>query len=68
MSIVSVSRRAAPPQRGQSTLTQSSAVASGERPFGSHSFTSGRSTGSSSSGTWTSPHRPQWTIGIGAPQ
>ena len=34
MSIVSVSRRAGAPQRGQVVLTQSSAAASGERPFG----------------------------------
>ena len=34
VSIVSVSRRAAPPHEGQLTLTQSSAAASGERPRG----------------------------------
>ena len=39
--------------RGTSTLTQSSAAASGERPFGRKSSTSGSSTGSSSSGTGT---------------
>ena len=34
VSIVSVSRCASPPHSGHGTLTQSSAVASGERPFG----------------------------------
>jgi hypothetical protein len=34
VSIVSVSRLAGPPQLGQLTFTQSSAAASGERPFG----------------------------------
>ena len=34
MSIVSVSRRAGPPHVGHVVFTQSSAAASGERPFG----------------------------------
>ena len=68
VSIVSVSRFAGPPQLGQSTLTQSSAAASGERPFGRNSSTSGSTTGSWSSGTGTRPQRSQWMIGIGAPQ
>src|SRR5437773_11483883 len=34
VSIVSVSRLAAPPHDGHATFTQSSAAASGERPFG----------------------------------
>ncbi len=34
MSIVSVSRRASPPQAGQVVLTQSSAAASGDLPLG----------------------------------
>ena len=34
VSIVSVSRRAGPPQRGHVVATQSSAAASGERPLG----------------------------------
>ena len=59
MSIVSVSRRAGPPQAGQGTLTQSSAAASGERPLGANSRTSGSSTGRSSSGTGTIPQRSQ---------
>ena len=52
------------------TLTQSSAAASGETPRGVRSAprSSGRTTGSWSSGTGTSPHAGQWTIGIGAPQ
>ena len=69
MSIVSVSRRAGPPQRGQSTLTQASEVARGDRPLGRKSVTSsGSSTGSWSSGTGTSPQAGQCTIGIGQPQ
>ena len=53
MSIVSLSRLAGPPQDGQSTLTQSSAAASGETPLGVRSAprSSGRTTGSWSSGT-----------------
>jgi hypothetical protein len=34
VSMVSVSRRAGPSQRGHVVFTQSSAAASGERPFG----------------------------------
>ncbi len=34
VSMVSVSRCASPPHFGHATLTQSVAVASGERPFG----------------------------------
>ena len=70
MSIVSVSRFAGPPQVGQSTLTQSSAAASGETPFGFRSAprSSGSSSGSWSSGTATSPSFSQWMIGIGTPQ
>ena len=70
MSIVSESRRAGPPHDGQSTSTQSVAAASGETPLGFRSAprSSGSSTGSWSSGTATSPHFSQWTIGIGTPQ
>ena len=70
MSIVSVSRFAGPPHCGQATLTQSSAAASGETPFGFRSAPrrSGSCTGSWSSGTGTSPQSVQWMIGIGAPQ
>ena len=55
MSIVSVSRRAGPPQIGHVVLTQSSAAASGERPCGAKSSMSGSSTGRSASGTGTIP-------------
>ena len=55
VSIVSVSRRAGPPQIGHVVLTQSSAEASGERPCGAKSSTSGSGTGRSSSGTGTMP-------------
>ena len=71
MSIVSVSRLAAPPHFGQATLTQSAAAASGETPRGARSAprrSSGSRTGSWSSGTGTSPHDGQWMIGIGVPQ
>ena len=37
VSIVSVSRLAAPPQAGQDTFTQSSAAASGDTPLGTRS-------------------------------
>ena len=70
MSIVSESRFAGPPHFGHSTLTQSSAAASGETPFGFRSapFSSGSTTGSWSSGTSTSPSTGQWITGIGQPQ
>ncbi len=70
MSIVSLSRVASPPQRGQGTVTHSVAAASGETPLGLRSAprSSGRVTGSWSSGTGTSPHAGQCTIGIGQPQ
>ncbi len=68
--MVSVSRTAGPPQDGQSTLTQSVALASGETPLGARAapVSCGSVTGSCSSGTATSPHAPQWMIGIGQPQ
>ena len=47
---MSVSRRAGPPHCGHSVATQSSAAASGLRPLGAKSSTSGSSTGSWSSG------------------
>ncbi len=47
------------PHFGQVVRTQSSAAASGERPFGRYSVTSGSRTGSSSSGTGTIPHSSQ---------
>ena len=59
MSIVSVSRRAGASQRGHVVETQSSAAASGDRPFGAKSVMSGSSTGSWSSGTGTVPHSSQ---------
>ena len=70
VSIVSVSRSAAPPHFGQSTFTQSVAAASGDTPFGARSAPrrSGSTTGSESSGTGTSPQDGQWMIGIGVPQ
>ena len=68
--MVSVSRRAGPPQLGHVVCTQSSTRASGERPssVGWKSSRSGSSTGSWSLGTGTMPHFSQCTIGIGAPQ
>ena len=67
VSIVSVSRRAGRPQLGQATLTKAACWASGlPEPSGIRS--SGRTTGRSFSGTGTTPHAPQWTIGIGVPQ
>ena len=65
VSMVSVSRRAAPPQRGQVTLTNSGTFSSGERPVPVISMRSGSSTGSWSSGTGTTPHAGQWITGIG---
>src|SRR6478609_9335764 len=62
VSMVSVSRLAGPWQLGHSTLTQASAAASGDVPFGDRSSPrrfSGRVTGSCSSGTGTSPQAGQ---------
>ena len=70
VSMVSVSRLAGPPHLGHSVLTQSDAAASGETPRGARSWPrrSGRTTGSCSSGTGTSPQPSQYTIGMGVPQ
>ena len=59
VSIVSVSRRAFPLQRGHLVFTQSFAASSGERPSGAKSSISGSSTGRSSCGTGTTPHFSQ---------
>jgi hypothetical protein len=67
VSIVSVSRFAGAPQRGQATLTKASHVASG-LPLPSGTRPSGRTTGRSVSGTGTTPQVVQWTMGIGVPQ
>ncbi len=67
VSIVSVSRFAGPPQRGQVVSTKSARFASGLPPP-SVTQSSGSTTGKSVSGTGTSPHAAQWTIGIGVPQ
>ena len=66
--MVSVSRRAAQPQRGQSTWSQDSIFESTDPPMPVISTSRGNSTGRSSSGTGTSPHSPQWIIGMGVPQ
>src|ERR1700675_3299887 len=68
VSMVSVSRRASPLHVGQTTLDHEGCRANGDSPPGWKSTSSGKSTGSSASGTATSPHVPQWMIGIGAPQ
>src|SRR5580693_5097434 len=70
VSIVSVSRLAGSPHFGQGTFTQSVAAASGDTPCGTRSWPrrSGRTTGSSLSGTGTSPQPGQCTIGMGVPQ
>ncbi len=71
MSMVSVSRVACPPHAGHATVTQSDAAASGLLPLGascSPRRSSGSRTGSWSSGTGTSPHEGQCTMGMGAPQ
>ena len=53
---------------GTSTLTNSGTFASGERPVPVISTFSGSTTGSSLSGTGTTPHFGQWITGIGVPQ
>src|SRR3990167_7851050 len=68
--MVFVSRLAGPAQFGHVVLTHSSILASGDSPVpvGSYCSTSGSNTGNSSSGTGTTPHFSQCTIGIGSPQ
>src|SRR5581483_2865863 len=68
VSIVSVSRRAGPPHRGQRVSTNAACVASGEPPVPVITTSSGSTTGSSRSGTGTVPQRSQYTTGMGAPQ
>ena len=68
MSMVSVSRLAAPPHLGQVVLTNFSLYFRGDSPVGLNSASSGRSTGRSFSGTGTMPQWGQYIIGIGAPQ
>ena len=66
--MVSVSRRAEPPQEGQSTRSQDSILERADPPMPVISTSRGSSTGRSSSGTGTSPQATQWIIGIGVPQ
>ena len=68
MSIVSVSRRAFPPQRGHGAFTKPAASASGEPPLPLICTLRGRTTGRFSSFSGTMPHRSQYSTGIGAPQ
>ena len=57
--MVSVSRSAGPPHRGQVVVFQVGWSLSGLSPVGRHSTSSGSSTGSSSSGTGRAPHSGQ---------
>jgi len=67
VSIVSVSRRAGRRHFGHATSMKAWFLTSGlPEPSGMRS--SGRTTGSSRSGTGTTPHASQWMIGIGVPQ
>jgi hypothetical protein len=59
VSMVSVSRRAAPPQRGQVVCRKPACVVSGDWPVGRKSTSVGSTTGSCSSGTPTMPQRSQ---------
>ena len=59
VSIVSVSRLAGPPQRGQGAFTKPSCSVSGDSPVGRNSASSGSSTGRSSSETGTVPQPSQ---------
>src|ERR1700730_12667549 len=67
VSIVSVSRLAAPPHCGQATCFQVGWRSSGV-PGQSKSTSSGNRTGRSPTGTGTTPQLAQWMIGIGQPQ
>src|SRR4051794_34333345 len=67
VSIVSVSRRAAPPHCGQATWRQVGCRSSG-LPGLSNVTSSGSLTGRSAFGTGTTPQASQWITGIGQPQ
>src|SRR5712672_1627832 len=67
VSIVSVSRRAGPPQLGHATCFQLGWRSSG-LPGLSKVTSSGNCTGKSLAGTGTTPQASQWMIGIGQPQ
>jgi len=67
VSMVSVSRSALPPQRGQAVCFQVGCLSSG-LPEPVISTSSGSVTGSASRGTGTVPHAPQWMNGMGQPQ
>src|ERR1039458_3590034 len=67
VSMVSVSRRAGPLHCGHATFFQVGWRSSGF-PGLSKLTSSGSVTGKSFSGTGTTPHLSQWTIGIGQPQ
>src|SRR6266853_1929741 len=68
VSMVSVSRRAGPPHFGHLAARNFSFESRGDSPVGLNSTWSGRSTGSSDSGTGCTPHFAQYTTGIGGPQ
>ena len=67
VSMVSVSRRAAPPHCGHFTCFQVGWRSSG-LPGLSNETSSGSVTGRSLAGTGTTPHLSQWMTGIGQPQ
>src|SRR5690242_16419596 len=67
VSIVSVSRCAAPPHVGQLTFFHVGWRSSG-LPGLSNVTSSGSTTGRSFTGTGTTPHLSQWITGIGQPQ
>src|ERR1043166_9241906 len=64
VSMVSVSRRAAPRHDGHATCFHVGWLSSG-LPGLSNSTSSGSTTGRSGSGTGTMPHLSQWITGIG---
>jgi hypothetical protein len=66
--MVSVSRRAGPPQRGQTACTKVGTFSSGLPPSPVKGASFGSSTGSWSSGTPTMPSFSQYTTGMGVPQ
>src|SRR4051794_26257138 len=67
VSMVSVSRRAGPPHRGQGTCVQVGWRSRG-LPGTSNETSSGSTTGKGSRGTGTAPQDSQWMTGIGQPQ
>ena len=68
VSMVSVSRRAALPQQGQTTPAWKASLFTSGLPEPSGTRSCGSTTGRSFSGTGCGPQSAQWMMGMGVPQ